>query len=422
MRIEELTDSRYYKETDNVEKYLLRLIDDYFKTVNYTAPSSREYIIEQAVRRLKEEVDFDSLGVLSISLPDDENPRTGAVNISIADLHGEPEILDKKSAFNVPFGELQNTACEGNDERLSNAREPLPHTHTVDDIPGLAGIVNTLNEKAQRLEDNRHSHSNKSVLDLLTYSGSKNSIDLAILDNLDTDMTDLVADVIQEIEGYKTSADNKIAIINTKIEDIKTRINTLNATIVSQNETYLNTSKDYTDQKMQEILDSIDNILALCVTKQDFKNILAMITDTYVFAGEDSINIQEFFDIYQFGLLGGATYQQNNTYSFAMNSDILDFIEDNDQELRDCIFEPYVEYQGFYQQLPISFEKNLLEDGFITMDFDLDSKRVIINICSRLLELPSYLNNCSLKYKVFCKPKIEYDIDDEEEEEETEEP
>lgn len=415
MRIEELTENRYLKQTDNIEKYLLGLIEDYFKTVNYTAPSSKEYIIEQAVRRLKEEVDFDALGVLSISLPDDEEPRTGAVNISIEDLHGEPEILDKKSAFNVPFGVLANTACEGNDERLSNAREPLPHKHEIEDIPGLQGIINSLNEKASKLDENRHTHDNKSVLDLLTYTGNKESIDLAILDDLDSEMIDLVASVIEEINGYKTDANEKIAEVNAKIAEINAKVNELHSFVVSENEKNLNLAKQYTDTTVSSALDGVANLLAECVTKNDFKNILAMMNDTYIFAGEDSINIQEFFDIWKFGIIGQSP-QINNQYTIDINQDILAFITANEQELRNCIFEPYIEYQGFYQQAPISFQKNLVEDGFISVDFDIDAAKCVINISSRSMELPLYLNNCTIKYKVFCKPKIEYFIDDEEEE------
>lgn len=417
MRIEEVSESRYLKETDNVEKYLLRLIEDYFKTVNYTAPSSREYIIEQAVKRLKEEVDFDSLGVLSITLPDDENPRTGAVNINIQDLHGEPEILDKKSAFNVPFGVLANTACEGNDERLSNAREPLPHKHEVEDIPGLQGIINTLNEKASKLDQNRHFHDNKNVLDKLMYSGTKTSIDLAILDDLDSDMIELVQEVISDIQGYKNDADAKITQINTKIQDIKDRVNSLHDFVVSENESNLTQANAYTDEKFQEITDSISTLIANCVTKQDFKNILGMINDCYVFAGEDSINIQQFFDIYEFNVIG-QTPKIDNEYRINIKPSILQFINDNEQELRDCKFEPFIEYQGFCQQTPISFLKGMNEDGFITVDFDLDAAQCVISISSKQYSLPVYLNNCTLGYKVFCKPKIEYLVDDEEEAEE----
>ena len=102
MRMEELSESRYVKNTDSVEKYLLNVVKEYFKNnSNVASTTSREYIIKKAVKRMKEEITFEGIGVLSVALPDDVTPRTGAVVITLQDLHGEPEITTKYSAFNV---------------------------------------------------------------------------------------------------------------------------------------------------------------------------------------------------------------------------------------------------------------------------------------------------------------------------------
>ena len=37
--------------------------------------------------------------------------------------------FEKNTAFNKNFGDEENTVCEGNDVRLSDARTPLSHTH-----------------------------------------------------------------------------------------------------------------------------------------------------------------------------------------------------------------------------------------------------------------------------------------------------
>ncbi len=42
----------------------------------------------------------------------------------------EPKITPKRTAFNKDFGTTSDTVCEGDDERLSNARTPLPHNTT----------------------------------------------------------------------------------------------------------------------------------------------------------------------------------------------------------------------------------------------------------------------------------------------------
>ena len=37
--------------------------------------------------------------------------------------------FEKNTAFNKNFGDEENTVCEGDDTRLSDARTPLSHTH-----------------------------------------------------------------------------------------------------------------------------------------------------------------------------------------------------------------------------------------------------------------------------------------------------
>ena len=44
MRMEELEDSRYIKSTDSVEKYLLGIIQEYFKNSNTALEGSKEFI------------------------------------------------------------------------------------------------------------------------------------------------------------------------------------------------------------------------------------------------------------------------------------------------------------------------------------------------------------------------------------------
>lgn len=49
----------------------------------------------------------------------------------------EPAILTKNTAFNKNYGSTSDTVCQGNDSRLSDARTPLAHTHTISNITGL---------------------------------------------------------------------------------------------------------------------------------------------------------------------------------------------------------------------------------------------------------------------------------------------
>lgn len=85
--------------------------------------------------------------VLSALAPIYYNPTTGQIsaNIGISDVSNlqnnlnskEPLILVKNTAFNKNFGSSADTVCQGNDSRLSDARTPLAHTHTISNVTGL---------------------------------------------------------------------------------------------------------------------------------------------------------------------------------------------------------------------------------------------------------------------------------------------
>ena len=151
---------------------------------------------------MKEEITFDSIGVLSITLPDGEM-RTGAVTITLEDLNGEPLISPKLTAFNVNFGTEAKTACEGNDPRLSDARKPLKHEHEISDIIGLEGILSTLTGKIERVDGFLHEHANSNVLNMLVYTGDNSTIDLTILETLEDKIIAIVEQIRKEIITYK---------------------------------------------------------------------------------------------------------------------------------------------------------------------------------------------------------------------------
>ena len=77
MRMEELSENRYIKGTDTVEKYLLNLVRDFFKQQDFQSPeTSREYIIEKALERMKEEHSFEEnkMETYGIAAEDNTNP------------------------------------------------------------------------------------------------------------------------------------------------------------------------------------------------------------------------------------------------------------------------------------------------------------------------------------------------------------
>ena len=55
----------------------------------------------------------------------------------------EPVII-KNTAFNKDFGNTAGSVCEGNDTRLSDARTPVSHTHSLNDISDLSGFTGSI--------------------------------------------------------------------------------------------------------------------------------------------------------------------------------------------------------------------------------------------------------------------------------------
>ena len=59
-----------------------------------------------------------------------------------AALNEKEYMFSKNTAFNKNFGTTSETVCQGNDSRLSDARIPTAHTHTVSNVSGLETALN----------------------------------------------------------------------------------------------------------------------------------------------------------------------------------------------------------------------------------------------------------------------------------------
>lgn len=406
MRMEELSENRYLKTTDTVEKYLVNLVEEYFKKTSFTAPGTKEYVINQAVKRLKEEVDFDALGVLSIQLPDDEEPRTGAVDISIENLHGEPVIDDKRSAFNVNFGVTAQTACEGNDPRLSDARTPLPHEHDIGDIEGLSGSISTIRGNIASLS-NFHTHGNTDILDRLVYSGSRSHVDLADVEKINTLINSKAEQINNEIATYQNVNNNKISEINTKISQIENTLSTIGSQIVSTNETELNTLESYVNEKMSDIATRVDEALNECVTFTQLMEMLDVANYSYILAGEITVPLQSFFDVENFSLIDGQQ-AETVTYTADIPQAILDVLAENEQTLPYCRIEPVIEYQGYVQPLPYVFIKDGDENGFISASVNTSQNKYSITVSSADKTIDDTVIASTIVIKIFCAQKVTY--------------
>lgn len=404
MRMEELSDNRYIKNTDTVEKYLLNLIQEYFKNTNITSTTSREYIIQKAVERMKEEIGFENIGVLSITLPSGER-RTGAVSISLEDLGGEPIISPKMTAFNVDFGIEQNTACEGNDPRLSDARKPLPHTHNVSDIVGLEGTLSSLKGKSDRLANSIHSHNNMDVLDKLIYNGTNTTIDLAVLETLNSNLDNIVNQIRDDVSYYRQEIDSKISDVSTEVSNTITQTNELNKVIVDKNIEYYNLSKEYTDNAIKISNDIItEEINNKLLVKNNLNPILNLVNNTYSIAGSSSFSLNSIID---FGI--ETNYQ---TAVVDIDSTILNEIKTRGQILQDCRIEYLIKYTDpnsgkiMYSNLPYILLHNNDLNGSLQIGVDYNSNQLLVSLNLSAFSIPDEIQKADIVYTIYSKQCI----------------
>lgn len=399
MRMEELSDNRYIKGTDTVERYLLNLVQEYFKTANIASTTSREYVIKKAVERMKEEITFDSIGVLSITLPDGEK-RTGAVTISLEDLNGEPLISPKLSAFNVNFGTEQNTACEGNDPRLSDARKPLDHKHEVSDITGLEGILSTLMAKADRVEDFLHEHDNKNILDMLVYTGDKTSIDLSVLDTLENKVRQMVTEVENEIIAYENRTNAKVTEVNQTITQVRSEIQSLSNSLVTANQKYETQAKNYVDNKVSDLKTFITQEINKMASATALNELLAVANNCFSLAGSMPVVFNSVVN----------TANKNYMYkaTIPVTSVITNELTKRRQTLADCQIEVTMTFKNgagkiMNRLLPFAIMKDYLFDGtfYYNINYTTNSFDIILETKSR--EVPSDIKECEVIFNIYSQ-------------------
>lgn len=400
MRMEELADSMYIKQTDAVEKYLLNLVQEYFKNSSLASSTSREYIIKRAVERMKEEMEFDQLGVLSITLPDGIK-RTGAVTISLEELLGEPEITPKRSAFNVSFGTEQNTACEGNDPRLSDKRDPLEHTHEINEINGLEGILSTITGKIERVNGFLHEHKNKTVLDLLVYTGSKSSIDLADLEKIEDKIKQIIQDIENDINQYRSEIQTKITQVNTEIQNVRTEIESIKKYILDTNKEYYEKSKTYSDEKITEAIQKIDKKLEDYAKITELSPIFDIASNVYTLAGSMEIKLSDIISFVP------GTNEYNIDIPIEQN--ILDELNTRLQMLQntqiELLFKKSDGLKVIYSALPHVIIKDNIVDGTLQAGIIFTDNSVHIDIKCKS-NIPDYVINGDIVLNIYSKQNI----------------
>lgn len=414
MRIEEIQNNMYIKSTDSVEKYLLNIIQEYFRDSNEALEGSREYIIREAVDRLKTEMDYNSLGVLSVTLPDG-NVRTGDITITLEDLGGEPMISPKLSAFNVNFGDIANTACEGNDPRLYNARKPIKHEHEISDIRGLEGILSTIINMDDRNNVYIHEHNNKNLLDILCYTGKKTSIDLNIIDTLESKIDEVTEEIRNKIIQYIEDTDAKIEEINKEIIAINDRIDKIYEYVITKCEEYLATAKQYTDEVIEASKIELTNYIETnYVKKQSIAYLIDIAKTCYTLVNTDT---------WQISSLAMNTNENIRLVDLQFSQITMQKLSERHLDLPstvDVIFNLYIEYEEnnetirqpipyadnfslAYQPYMFPFMQNLTIPGYLEA-FQKHDNTLQLAFHTSENQLPTEILNGKIVCDIFARP------------------
>lgn len=279
--------ANYSKEQEDLEKYLMKLIHRYFLMEDDYNSRQEEAIIVEAIRRTKEYL--ADHGALVFAL----NDRNGLVHLTPKSMGAEPK-FDKNSAYNKDFGTTEDTVCEGNDERLSDAREPLYHTHYIDEFEGLQ---EELDSRETQLNNKRaHFHDNQSALDVIDYTGDKERYDLIQLENCAM----AVSMYLERLESIDNEFTNYINRHKNRLNDILENINNIIEAINTAKDGYgrwydsairydndsVDRVKDYFKQKKNtlitlEELERIKNSLSLReIVKDEYDFVPSETTDT----------------------------------------------------------------------------------------------------------------------------------------------
>ena len=411
MRMEEIGNGRYIKGTDSVERYLLDVIKKYFENANIPDVSSREYIIQRAVRRMKDEMDLEDIGVLSITLPNGQ-VKKGAVILTLDDFNGEPAITNKRTAFNVNFGNTKGTACEGNDPRLSDARDPLPHTHTISEINGLQGVLSSMQGRVNSVTGLMHDHTNKQILDKLMYTGHRTSIDLTILDTYEEDFASAIQAINNDVDTYRASIPAAVNNVNTIVANIENTIAQIRQQNQAHNDVNLGPIKLYVDDQIRELDQSYYGI-SLGISKQLLDDSLK---ENIKFLGSFDTPLIDIFD---------DGYRENMIYSVPFDNNILRNISNRDRLMPDIKCEIFLVFENngitSYQPVPyiIVDDNNQLRGTFyaslgiqgsgnnVAYSINCSISPFSLNFMQSASYSPEQLMNAKLRVKVYTQPDIE---------------
>lgn len=276
MNMIEHNDSQITKERNEIEQYLMRIIQRYFDIERQYSRESTEAIIVESLTRFKQSLLKECDSIFNL------NGEAGNITLTIQKLEGEPA-FEKRTAFNKDFGTEADTICEGNDKRLSNKRKPLPHVHEIADVEGLKELLDEL--VVSHLND---VHNNQSVLDMIRYSGKRAEIDLIELEFLETAVNRYYENLEyleREVQSIHRKKSDDFAEYKDRIQEYLNHAQIIVQTSIS----WLDKAKEYAELKTESMRTWYESLISKFVTKQQlqkleehFSKAVRFITDGWI--------------------------------------------------------------------------------------------------------------------------------------------
>lgn len=279
MAITEKENNISIKERDMIEAYLMRIIARYFDNEYVYSQDSIENIINEALQRYKQYLVTEKHQFI-FSL----NNKTGRIMFDITCLGGE-WAFDKNTAFNKDFGDQADTICEGNDPRLYDPRIPLQHRHEIMDINGLEERLEALRPKYPK-----HTHKNKSLLDILRYSGTKTEFDLIILEELEVSLKYYLENVKfyqREEESLHKALIEAIEVCINTLEQLKKRAHEIADTLQS----WLSEAEKYTDTEIEKFRKKFIEKLKKYLTKEELDKLKEHFSKVFILKKEGIVTL-----------------------------------------------------------------------------------------------------------------------------------
>lgn len=276
MNIVEHNDAQFTKEKDDLERYLMRIIQRYFDIEQQHSLETTEAIVVESLTRLKRTLLRECKFIFNL------NGEAGNVTLTIQKLGGEPA-FEKNTAFNKDFGKETDTICEGNDRRLSNKRKPLPHVHEIADVEGLKELLEQL-----VISPVKDVHANQNVLDMLTYSGKRTEIDLIELEFLEDAISRYYENLEyldREIKSiHKKKTEDFVGYKNKILEYLERA-----KVIVQTASSWLSRAKEYVDLQTEDTKVWYKSLIRKFITKDQlremeeyFGDAIQFITDGWI--------------------------------------------------------------------------------------------------------------------------------------------